>query len=178
MWHLKPSVRTARRAASPGSPAGEGILDPGEMMTMAMIDRSRAVKAASAAAVAAPYVRRLMRDDRLRNELRTLISSANHLYSELSSGDTVDTLLRDASIRKDVDHMLAAMQHAGQRAIKDRNSGPNWFIIALVSGLAGAIGALLVYPRTRHGIQSAAGNLRHGGLHAVEDVQDTVEKAA
>jgi hypothetical protein len=115
------------QSCQPGSPAGEGILDPGEMMTMAMIDRSRAVKAASAAAVAAPYVRRLMRDDRLRDELRTLISSANHLYSELSSGDTVDTLLKDASIRKDVDRMIASLQHAGQRAVKDRSSGPNWF---------------------------------------------------
>ena len=144
---------------------------------MAMMDRSRAIKAAGTAAAAAPYVRRLMRDDRLRTELRNLIKSASHLYSELSGGDTMDTLLKDDSIRKDIDHILASMQKAGQRAVKQRR-GTNWMAIAIVSSVAGAITALLAYPRTRHGIQSTASNLRHGSLHAVDDVADTVQEKA
>jgi hypothetical protein len=153
-------------------------------MTVATMDRNRALKAAGAAAAAAPYVRRLVSDDRLRAELRNLIQSANHLYSELAENDTVDTLLKDSSIRKDVDHMLESMQKAGQRAMKQRRS-TNWLAITIVSGVAGAIAALLVYPRTRHSIQSAASsvqstavNLRHGSLHAVDEVKETAEDKA
>ncbi len=145
---------------------------------MALMDNSRMWKAAGAAAAAAPYVRRLMGDERLRNELRTLIKSATHLANELSNDDTMDKLLKDDAIVKDVDKMLLAMQKAGRRAMAQRRS-TNWMAIAIVGGVAGGIVALLMYPRTRHGIQTgvttAYSTVRRGGIHAVEDVQ---EKAA
>lgn len=140
---------------------------------MAMMDRTRMLRAAGAAGVAAPYVRRLMSDERLRDELRNLIGSATHLYNELSN-EKMDKILKDDKIRKDIDSMVESMQKAGQRAMKQRR-GTNWFGITLVSGIVGAVVALLVYPRTRHSIQSAVVNVRRGSLHAVEDIQ---EKAA
>ena len=136
---------------------------------MARMDSRRVIKAAGVASAAAPYVRRLMSDESLRDELRSLIRSANHLYEELSRNDTIDTLLNDDSIRKDVDRMLESMQKAGRLATA-RRSGPNWLAIAIVGGVAGGIAALLVYPRTRRGIQGAYSTVRRGNLHAVEDV--------
>ena len=140
---------------------------------MAMMDRTRVLRAAGAAGTAAPYVRRLMSDDRLREELRNLIGSATHLYNELST-EKLDKIVKDDKIRKDVDSMIESMQKAGQRAMKQQR-GTNWFGITLVSGIIGAVVALLVYPRTRHSIQNAVVNARRGTMHAVEDVQ---EKAA
>ena len=141
---------------------------------MAMMDTRRVVRAAGVASAAAPYVRRLMSDESLREELRSLIRSANHLYDELSRNDTIDKLINDDNIRKDIDRMLESMQKAGRLATA-RRRGPNWLAIAIVGGVAGGIAALLVYPRTRRGIQGAYTTVRRGNLHAVEDVG---EKAA
>lgn len=139
---------------------------------MAVMDSRRVIRAAGAASAAAPYVRKLMSDERLRDELRTLIRSATHLYEELSSDDALDKLLKDDRIRKDVDQMLESLQKAGQLAIT-RRRGPNWMAVAIVGGIAGGIATLLVYPRTRHGIQSAYSTARRGSLHAVENVEET-----
>jgi hypothetical protein len=140
------------------------------MMTMAMMDGKRVVKAAATASAAAPYVRKLISDESLREELRTLIRSASHLYDELSKEDTVDRFLKDDGIRKDIDSILESVQKAGQRAMAKERS-VNWMAIAIVGGVAGGLAALLAYPRTRHGIQGAYSTVRHGSLHAVEDIK-------
>jgi hypothetical protein len=146
-----------------------------------MMDGTRVMKAAGVASTAAPYVRRLMKDEQLREELRNLIRSATHLYQELSKDDTLDRLLKDDSIIKDVDRMLESMQKAGRRAMAPQR-GVNWLAIAIVGGVAGGIAALLLYPRTRHGIQGgiqgAYTTVRRGSLHAVEDVTETAEGQA
>lgn len=141
---------------------------------MALMDNNRLYKTAASAAAAAPYVRRLMGDERLRSDLRTLISSATRLYNELSSDDTVEKLLKDDKIVKDIDRILESVQKAGQRAMAQRR-GTNWVAIAIVGGVAGGIAALLVYPRTRRGLQSgvqtAYTTVRRSGPQPVEDVQ-------
>jgi len=138
---------------------------------MAVMDSSRVLKAAGAAGAAAPYVKRIMSDERLRDELRNIVRSASRLYDDLSGDDSVRKLVKDDSIRKDLDHLIESMQKAGQRAVVPKRS-TNWAAIAIVSGIAGGVVALLVYPRTRHGIQSAYTTVRGGNLHAVEDVQE------
>lgn len=78
----------------------------------------RLTKAAGAAAVAGPYVRRLMRDEELRENVRDVVIAANRLYDRLGRDDRLRKVVSDEGIRKDVDEMLRAMQHAGQKVVK------------------------------------------------------------
>ena len=123
------------------------------VMTMPTMNGKTVARAAGAATMAAPYVRRLIRDQQLRDSVRDLIQAANHLYSELSDEDRLHKLVNDDQVRKDVDQILEAAQHAGRRVIRPRRR-TNWMAIAIVGGIAGGIAALIVYPRSRRGVVS------------------------
>jgi hypothetical protein len=124
------------------------------VMTMArMMDGRSMAKAAGAASAAAPYIRRMMSDEELRQSVRDLANSASHLVRELQSEDRLHKLVDDKRVRKDVDEMLDAMQHAGRRIVKPRR---NWAMTFLWIGVAGGVVALLVWPRSRRQVTKVA----------------------
>jgi hypothetical protein len=122
---------------------------------MALSDnRARALQAAGAASAAAPYVRRIMTDDRLRDDVRTIVNSAKHLYDTLA-GDGVSRLLDD-DIRKDVDQIMEAAQEAGDRVLRPRRT--NWAAwIAAGAFVVGAIAGAVVYKPSRRYLKRTVG---------------------
>ena len=118
-------------------------------------NRARVLRATKAASAAAPYVRRIMGDDELRRDLRTLIVAGRHLYEGLSTHGA-STLLED-DVRKDLDRVVASLQDASERVIRPRRSSHwgSWLIGGTLSG--GAVAGLLIYPGTRQPILRALG---------------------
>jgi len=118
-------------------------------------NRARVLRATRAASAAAPYVRRIMGDDELRRDLRTLIVAGRHLYEGLSTHGA-STLLGD-DVRKDLDRVVASLQDASERVIRPRRSSHwgSWLIGGTLIG--GAVAGLLIYPGTRQPILRAVG---------------------
>jgi len=118
-------------------------------------NRARVMRAAGAASVAAPYVRRIMSDDELRSDLRALIVAGRHLYDGLTAGGA--SKLLDDDVRKDLDQIIAALQGAGERVVRPQRSSHwgAWIVGATLIG--GAVAGLLVYPGTRKQILRAVG---------------------
>ena len=83
-------------------------------------NRARVLRAAGAASAAAPYVRRIMSDDELRNDLRTLVTAGRHLYEGLTENG-MSKLLED-DVRNDLDRIVASLQAASERVIRPRRS--------------------------------------------------------
>ena len=132
------------------------------MVTMASDNRVRVLRAAGAASAAAPYVRRtapyvrrIMSDDELREDLRRIIGSARHLYQELS--DEGVSKLFDEDVRKDLDKIMEAVQEAGERIVAPppRSHTGAWVVGGTLIGVA--VAGLLIYPATRKTIMKAVG---------------------
>lgn len=118
-------------------------------------NRARVLKAAGAAGAAAPYVRRIMSDDELRSDLRTLIVAGRHLYEGLTSNGV--SKLLDEDVRKDLERIVASIQGAGERVIRPQRSSrrSSWIVGGALIG--GAVAGLLIYPGTRKPILRAVG---------------------
>jgi len=118
-------------------------------------NRARVMRAAAAAGVAAPYVRRIMSDDELRDDLRTLIASGRHLYEGLTTSGA--SKLLDDDVREDLDRIVASLQGAGERVVHPQRSSHwgAWIVGATLIG--GAVAGLLIYPGTRNQILRAVG---------------------
>ena len=118
-------------------------------------NHARVLRATRAASAAAPYVRRIMGDDELRRDLRTLIVAGRHLYQGLTA-QGVSGLLED-DVRVDLDRIVAALQGASERVIAPRRSSHwgSWLIGGTLIG--GAVAGLLIYPGTRKPIVRALG---------------------
>jgi hypothetical protein len=149
---------------------------------MRVLDGGRQIaKAAGAATAAAPYMRRLVDDQELRESLRSVFRSASRLYDELDADDRFRRILTDDHIRKDVDHMLEAMQDAGRRVVRPRR---NWGRIVLATTLAGALTMIALYApaRTRvmdamKGTSSRANEMVRGGKEKASEMADKAAEA-
>ena len=129
----------------------------------------RVTNAAGAATVAAPYLRRVMSDEQVRDDLRTMASAAGRLFGELSSDDRIRKLVTDDSLRRDVDAILGAMQDAGKRVIQPKRR-TNWGPILFWGGLAGAVAAVFAVPQSREAVLRWFGALRGRATDVAEDV--------
>jgi hypothetical protein len=118
-------------------------------------NRAKVLWAAGAASAAAPYVRRMLSDDELRGDLRGLIVAGRHLYERLTTEGMSKLLDNDA--RKDLDHMVAALQDASERVVRPRRRSHwgSWLIGGTLIG--GVVAGLLIYPGTRKPILRALG---------------------
>ena len=118
-------------------------------------NRARVLRAAGAASAAAPYVRRVVSDDELRNDLRSLVVAGRHLYEGLTANG-VSKLLED-DVREDLDRIVASLQGASERVIRPRRSSNwgSWLVGGVLIG--GAVAGLLIYPGTRKQILRAVG---------------------
>ena len=121
--------------------------------------RERVLRAAGAASAAAPYVRRIVTDDELRSDLRSLVVAARHLIEGLSESGP-SKLLED-DVRKDLDRIVGSLQGAGDRVVhaNDRSTWGRWVVTGAVIG--GAIAGLLLHPTTRRQMMRAVG-MSHG----------------
>lgn len=127
---------------------------------MAIADATRRVtKAAGAATVAAPYVRRALGDEQVREDLRAVLGAVRHMIDEFSGDDRVRTLVTDARLRRDVDEILEAMQDAGRRVLQPRRQVP-WGWVFFWGGVAGAVTAAVAVPQSRGAILRAFDRLR------------------
>jgi hypothetical protein len=113
------------------------------------------LRAAGAASAAAPYVRRIVRDDELRSDLRALVEAARHLFDEIAASGP--SKLLDDDVRKDLDRIVASLQGAGGRVVhqRRRSGWVRWAIGGAVIG--GTVAGLLIYPATRRQLMRAVG---------------------
>ncbi len=118
-------------------------------------NRARVLRAAGAASAAAPYMRRIMRDEALRNDLRTLVTAGQHLYGGLTENG-VSKLLED-DVRTDLDRIVSSLQGASERLLRPQRSNrlAAWVIGGTLIGAA--VAGLLIYPGTRQPILRGLG---------------------
>ncbi len=119
----------------------------------------RVTKAAGAATAAAPYVRRVISDEQVRDDLRAAATAVRHLIDEFSGDDRVRRLVTDTGVRRDVDEIFDAMQDAGRRVLRPRRQTP-WGWIFFWGSLAGAAGAAFAVPQSRAAILRGFDRLR------------------
>lgn len=129
-------------------------------MAMPIGDSTRRVtKAAGAAAAAAPYVRRALSDEQVRDDLRAAVGAVRRLVDEFAGDDRVRRLVTDAGLRHDVDDIIEAMQDAGRRVMEPRRRVP-WGWIFFWGGVVGAISAAFAVPQSRAAILRWVDRLR------------------
>jgi hypothetical protein len=118
-------------------------------------NRAKVMRAAGAASAAAPYVRRIMSDSELRDDLRALVIAGHHLYEGLTENG-VSKLLED-DVRTDLDHIVSSLQAASERVIRPQRSTrlAAWVVGGTLIG--GAVAGLLIYPGTRKPILRSLG---------------------
>lgn len=117
---------------------------------MAVTSKAKTVvKAAGVATAAAPYVRQLLEDDELRENLRQLARSASHLYGQVSRDDGLRTLATDDTVREDIDRIVASLQTGARLVTGERRRRRNWTTMIVAAGVGSAITAFVVYSRTK-----------------------------
>jgi hypothetical protein len=127
---------------------------------MPIADSTRRVtKAAGAATAAAPYVRRAISDEQVREDLRSAANAIRHLVDEFTGDDRVRRLVTDTGVRRDVDEILEAMQDAGRRVLQPRRRRP-WGWVFFWGSLAGAATAVFAVPQSRAAILRGFDRLR------------------
>jgi hypothetical protein len=120
---------------------------------------SSAVKYASIAGAAAPYVKKIARDKQLRDDLRSLIASARHLYDGLAPEQRSGRRRHDTpEVREWIDKASAALKEVaphGTRGKTEIQAAPEatshahkWGRRLFFIGAAGTVTGLLVHPRT------------------------------
>jgi hypothetical protein len=119
----------------------------------------RVTRAAGAASAAAPYVRRAIGDEQVRDDLRAAATAVRHLIDEFTGDDGARRLVTDARVRRDVDEILEAMQDAGRRVLQPRRQVP-WGWIFFWGSLAGAVAAAFAVPQSRAAILRGFDRLR------------------
>lgn len=102
-------------------------------------------------AEARPIAERLLYDDDLRDNIRTLIESANKVYAEVSGdspGEIVARLWDDDKLREQIEAATGAVQEGSKRVRgeKVKSGGGGRAIVFLL--LAAAIGFLFLNPKT------------------------------
>jgi hypothetical protein len=131
----------------------------------------RVTKAAGAATAAAPYVRRAISDEQVRDDLRAAASAARRLVDEFTGDDGARKLVTDARLRRDVDEILEAMQDAGRRVLQPRRRVP-WGWVFFWGSLAGAVAAAFAVPQSRAAILRGFDRLRGRTPEETEPVAD------
>lgn len=136
-------------------------------MTMALNSRIRTIgKAGGVAAVTAPSVRRLARDEDLRDDVSGFIRSANALVNDVRS---------DQRLRRDLQTMMESVQSGAGHVRADVR--PRHFVrnVLIGTGLifaAALAGIAVAWPRARRGVTRAVDQGTSRATAAVHDVRE------
>jgi hypothetical protein len=113
--------------------------------------RSRMARYTGTASAMAPIVRRLARDEELRDDLRVVLEAVRRLYGDLSHDDALKItrkIFTDADVRKQIDRALEAIEDAGSHVRSARKTSRAWLGWLLAGGVIGAIAAMYFTPKT------------------------------
>jgi hypothetical protein len=136
---------------------------------------------ARVAATAAPYVRRVMRDDELRDTLRSLADDANDLI-EHASGGSVRDALTDPAVRGDIARIVESLQFGAERVTaKPRRSLARRAlrVIVIVAAIGtGIVAGALLYPRSRAALMRSFRRSSDPAAETAGEVRDTATDAA
>lgn len=135
---------------------------------------SSALKYATMAGAAAPYVRKIAEEKELRDELRSLVTSARHLYENLAPEQRRGRRRPDtAEVREWIDKASAALKDAAPRVARGKTESKaapqptghahKWGRRLFVVGAVGTIAGLFVHPRTGHRARDLAKRPFRGG---------------
>lgn len=125
-------------------------------------------KVGGAAAVTAPYVRRLAGDEELRNDLADIIRSANDLMTRVRS----DKRVRD-DVRRVVESAQSGAGHL-RSDLRPRHTLRRLFVGAGLIITAIGVGIAVAWPRTRRQITQAVGQGTSRANAVVHDVRERV----
>ena len=136
---------------------------------MAWTSRMRTIgRVGGVAATTAPYVRRLARDDELRDDVTDFIRSANTLMAHVRS---------DRRLRKDVGKMMESVQSGAGHLRSDVRSHHyvrNFFVGTglIVFGLAAAVA--FGWPRARQQVTRAVDQTTTRANSTVHDIRERI----
>jgi hypothetical protein len=117
--------------------------------------QSRSEKAGDAARSVAsnPYMRRLIEDEELRNNIRTAFESAKDAYGRMSNGKgPAQSLLDDKKVHRDLSDAAASFKEAADQIRGKRSGGGFGFGKALLIALVGAILVLILSEGARNAV--------------------------
>lgn len=124
--------------------------------------RSRMARYAGTASAVAPIVRRLARDDELRDDLRVVLEAARKLYDDLSSEEPLKItrkIFTDTDVRKQIDKALEAIEDAGSLVRQARTPNRAWLGWLIAGGVIGGVAALFFTPKTGPTMRRWASNV-------------------
>jgi hypothetical protein len=137
---------------------------------MAIGERTRNIRRAAGLAVAtAPKVRRVARDEELRQDVAGIVRAARDLVREVAADET---------IRRDLNDLVTTAVDGATRVREDVHTErrPRALRVIVVGGLlfvaGAAVIAALVYPRSRQTIVRAAGETRERATTTVHDARE------
>ncbi|MGE5228325.1 MAG: hypothetical protein ACM3MJ_01225 [Deltaproteobacteria bacterium] len=136
---------------------------------MASTSRLRTIgKASGVAAATAPYVRRLARDEELRDDVSDFIRTANDLMTRVRS---------DKRLQDDVRRMMESAQSGAGRLrgdLRPRHTLRTFFIGTGLILTSIGVGIAVAWPRTRRQITQAVGQGTSRANAVVHDVRERV----
>ena len=136
---------------------------------MASMSRLRTIgKASGVAAATAPYVRRLARDDELRDDVADFIRTANDLMTRVRS---------DKRLQDDVRRMMESAQSGAGRLrgdLRPRHTLRKFLIGTGLTLTSIGVGIAVAWPRTRRRITQTVGQGTSRANAVVHDVRERV----
>jgi hypothetical protein len=109
-----------------------------------------------------PIVERLLYDDDLRDNIRTLVESTRKILNEVSDEEPTEIVARlwdDDKLRREIESVVGALQEGTKRVRGERvkTGGGGRFLLVLI--LAGGVGFLFLNPRTGPEARRIAGEV-------------------
>jgi hypothetical protein len=118
--------------------------------------QSRSAKAGDAARSVAsnPYVRRLIEDDELRENIRVAFEAAKDAYARMSNGKgPATTLMDDKKVHRDLQVAAESLRDASQQLRGRRRRGGGFTLgKALIVGIVGAALVLILSEDARNAV--------------------------
>ena len=110
-----------------------------------------------------PIVERLLYDDNLRDNIRTLVESTRKILNEVSDEEPTEIVARlwdDDKLRREIESVVGALQEGTKRVRGERvrtGGGGGRFLLVLI--LVGGVGFLFLNPRTGPEARRIAGEV-------------------
>ena len=110
-----------------------------------------------------PIVERLLYDDDLRDNIRTLVESTRKILNEVSDEEPTEIIARlwdDDKLRREIESVVGALQEGTKRVRGERvraGGGGGRFLLVLI--LVGGVGFLFLNPRTGPEARRIAGEV-------------------